>query len=67
MDDPDFWKMMGKIAGPIITILLGALVAYGVQRERHRTKDGTGKATEKPSLLRELADRLKDPNKPTGH
>lgn len=67
MGDSDLWKMIGKIAGPLLTVLLGALVAYGVQRERQRTKDGPGKATEKPSLLREVAERLKYPNKPTGH
>jgi len=66
MEDSDLWKMIGKIAGPLITVLLGALVAYGVQREHQRSKDGTGKDTDKPSLLREVSDRLKDPNKPTG-
>lgn len=67
MEDPDLWKMMGRVAGPLIAVLLGALVAYGVQGERHqRSKGDTGTSRDKPSLLRELADRLKDPNKPTG-
>lgn len=58
--------MIGKIAGPLLTVLLGALVAYGVQRECQRTKGDTSNSKDKPSFLRELSDRLKDPNKPTG-
>jgi hypothetical protein len=66
MEDPAFGRMIGKLIGPCLVLLLGALVAYAVQRERQRSKNDTRMLKDKPSFLREVRDRLKDPNKPTG-
>lgn len=62
---------MGKGFGMLIylslVVLLGALVAYAVKRERHNSMPPKTPPADKPSLLKEVGDRLKDPYKPTGH
>lgn len=62
---------MGKGFGMLIylglVVLLGALVAYAVKRERQKSAPPQERPADKPSLIQELRDRLKDPNKPTGH
>jgi hypothetical protein len=60
-------QALGYLGYLCLVILLGALVAYAAKRERQRSKKDGDSPEDKPSFLRELRDRLKDPYKPTDY
>lgn len=61
---------MGKGFGMLIYLclvaLLGAIVAYAVKREKQKSVPPQKPPEDKPSFVKELSERLKDPYKPTG-